>query len=775
MPGSPVSKLKTVQKKLTRIMLVISGLIGIATFSVVVSLNMQVSSRHLAEVQGYIEEGIASKGKVLTENHSLALRGMTLDNAFVDMQRLVEHTVQNDADLVYGIYIGSERVALAYSRRDEASHADDPAKLQQAWLALGLAPAELFATQATTRRVNRLGLDLLEVAVPVVDDEGTALGTIRYGFSTRRMQEALTKANSDASESQARSIKWLGSLLTLITGIGLVLSRMQAFRITRPIGALTKAAQDLASGNRSVRVDIHSGDELELLGSSFNHMVEELNTSYGKLEEMNRTLEQKVEERTEELALRNRDMRLVLDNVDQGFVTLSPEGRMTGGRSRVINEWFGDCPDGSDFAEHMARHSGEFRDCFGLGWMQLKEQFLPLDLCLDQLPKQLRVAERTWSFRYLPFFQEKQLDGVLVVANEITARLAHEREEAEQREIMQAFTRLMLDRSGFLNFASDASAAVSSVCTRELDSDLPRLKRVLHTLKGNSAMMGLSLVSAQCHQLEEELQAEPQMSDASLAELTRRWQRITQHIAKLAPAGDRPIEVPVAEYSALLGRIAKEPIAPELLEQLKSWRLEPALYPLERLAEQARSLAQRLGKGDLDISVRAERVRLDPLKWRSLFMELVHVVRNAVDHGIESPEERRAAGKPAAGRLLLGAQISAGVLSFEVSDDGGGIDWETLRAKGMAKGLPCSTELELLDILCIEGISSRSQSSEVSGRGIGMAAVKQVVEQLKGRIDVRSSAQGTTWLFHFPSRPRMSQFPDAGLSSKSQVARLIPS
>jgi hypothetical protein len=59
---------------------------------------VRVSSRHLGEVQHYIEEGIASKGKVLTENHALTLRGMALDNAFVDMQRLVEHTVQNDAD-----------------------------------------------------------------------------------------------------------------------------------------------------------------------------------------------------------------------------------------------------------------------------------------------------------------------------------------------------------------------------------------------------------------------------------------------------------------------------------------------------------------------------------------------------------------------------------------------------------------------------------------------------------------------------------------------------
>lgn len=773
-----MAKLKTVQKKLTRIMLVISGLIGIATFSIVVMLNVQASSRHLAEVQRYIEEGIASKGKVLTENHALALRTLTLDNAFADMQRLVEHTVQSDTDLAYGIYIGSERVALAYARHGQQRATDDPAQLQQAWLELGLSPAELFVSLVTVRpRVQRLGEALLEVAVPVVDDEGTSLGTIRYGFSTRRMEQALTRAKAEAHDSLVRSVQWLGSLLALITVIGLLLSRLQAHRITRPIGALTQAAHDLAAGNRSVRVEIASGDELELLGASFNHMVEELNTSYGKLEEMNRTLEHKVEQRTAELWLRNRDMRLVLDNVDQGFVMLSREGRMTGGRSRVITEWFGESPDGSDFAEHMHATSAHFAEAFGGGWMQLEAGFLPLDLCLDQLPKELRAQQRTWSFRYLPLFQDGTLDGVLVVATEITERLAHEREEAEQRELMQSFTRLMTDRTGFLNFAGEATAMVGALRSRELEADVPRLLRTLHTLKGNAAMMGLQLVAEQSHILEEELSAEGRASDAQLEELGRRWQRIHQHLGSLTPPSERAIEVPVPEFSALLSRLSKEQLPPELLEQLRSWRLEPALQPLERLAEQARSLARRLGKGELQISVRAERVRLDPLKWRGLFTELVHVVRNAVDHGIELPEARLAAGKPAAGQLVLGAQLTGGVLTFEVSDDGGGINWDVLREKGRARGLPCATEQELLEVLCTDGISSRARAGEISGRGVGMAAVKQAVEQLRGRIEVRSSERGTTWLFIFPARTRtgLSQYPEASLSSKSQAARLIPS
>jgi len=124
---------------------------------------------------------------------------------------------------------------------------------------------------------------------------------------------------------------------------------------------------------------------------------------------------------------------------------------------------------------------------------------------------------------------------------------------------------------------------------------------------------------------------------------------------------------------------------------------------------------------------------------------------------------------------VLGAQLAHGMLSFEVSDDGGGIDWERIRERAQARGLPCATEQELLEVLCLDGVSSRTRATETSGRGIGMAAIKQCVKQLEGRIEVRSSKQGTTWLFQFPWRARSggaSQYPDASLSSRSQVTRL---
>ena len=96
-----------------RLLLIVSSLMALSTTSIVALMSAQASSDHFAAVQGHIQDGIVSKGKVLTQNHAIALRSLVLDNAFLDIQRLVERAVKDDQDLVYGVFVNSERAALA--------------------------------------------------------------------------------------------------------------------------------------------------------------------------------------------------------------------------------------------------------------------------------------------------------------------------------------------------------------------------------------------------------------------------------------------------------------------------------------------------------------------------------------------------------------------------------------------------------------------------------------------------------------------------------------
>ena len=368
---------KSLRGKFVRVLLAVSLLMAIATISIVVLMSAQTSAQHLAAAQGHIEDGIVSKGKVLTQQHALALRTLALDNAFLDMQRLVERAVKDDPDLVYGLFVNGEGSTLAKSQPGDEVNLGQPPE-QDAWRSLGLQQDELVVKAPSVRRVTRLGRDLVEVAVQVASEEGEQLGTIRYALSTERMHQALARAKSESGRSLWRSVTLMVALVSVVTGLGLALSRAQAVHITEPVGALQHAAEALARGDRSVRVDIKSDDELALLGSSFNRMVDELDGSYRELERMNRTLEQQVETRTAELALKVRDMRLVLDNVDQGFINLSRTGVMIGERSAIVNQWFGASEPTQHFWQYVGSASPSFGALFRDAWSQLEDGMLPL-------------------------------------------------------------------------------------------------------------------------------------------------------------------------------------------------------------------------------------------------------------------------------------------------------------------------------------------------------------------------------------------------------------
>ncbi len=750
-PVAPVKRVKSLRNKFVRTLLLVTGLIGLSTLVIVVVMSAQASSQHLAAVQRYIEEGITSKGRILTQNHAMALRSLTLDNAFLDMQGLVERAIKDDSDLLYGIYVSSEKETLALAQR--RSRAGEPSPQKDAWRELGFLESDLIVKELTVTRRERFGHDLLEVAAPVLGEDGELLGTVRYGLSTRRMHDAIVNAELDSERRLKRSALLLGSLISVTSLLGLILSRAQAVRITRPIDDLTHAAEGLAAGDRSVRVKIQSADELALLGASFNKMVEELDSSYGKLEEMNRTLEHKVEERTDELAQKNRDMRLVLDNVDQGFVSLSPQGRFAGEPSRAVELWFGRIGEQASFSAYLEQNSPDFAIAFQLAWEQLAEGFLPIEVSLAQLPERLTMGDRSFSFRYLPFYSGEKLEGVLVVIADITVRLLREREDAEHMELMQAFKRLMQDRAGFEVFLRESGQLLDDIWARREDDDKLPLKRSLHTLKGNAASMGLSVIAQLCHTLEDELAESHVLSKGTLEALSGRWGAICDHLVSSGNlTGARAIEVSEDEFSEIVQKLERGGSAErELLQQVLAWRSEPVEKPFRRLADQARALARRLGKGEIDVEIASGGVRLDPDVWGSFFSELVHLVRNAVDHGLETPEVREERGKRRQCTLAFRASNAGGQLAFEIADDGAGIDWSAIARRAQTLGLPHSNAAELFEALCADGVSTRAVVTSTSGRGVGMGALRERIRAMHGRLEVKSTeGAGTTWLISFP-------------------------
>lgn len=194
------------------------------------------------------------------------------------------------------------------------------------------------------------------------------------------------------------------------------------------------------------------------------------------------------------------------------------------------------------------------------------------------------------------------------------------------------------------------------------------------------------------------------------------------------------------------------------LDELQKGILQVRMLPMgdlfTRLTRVVRNLSRESGK-DVDLVIEGAETELDKVMIDELSDPLIHIVRNAVDHGIESPADRASAGKPAKGTLAIRAYPKGNHVAIEVSDDGSGLDTDRIRAKAVEKGMIAPgaepSREELFDLIFAPGFSTKEIVSEVSGRGVGMDVVRNNIMKLSGMIDTRSErGKGTTFTITLP-------------------------
>ncbi|MEC3767514.1 chemotaxis protein CheA [Cupriavidus sp. SS-3] len=187
--------------------------------------------------------------------------------------------------------------------------------------------------------------------------------------------------------------------------------------------------------------------------------------------------------------------------------------------------------------------------------------------------------------------------------------------------------------------------------------------------------------------------------------------------------------------------------ARDLQEAVMSIRMMPMDYVFSRFPRLVRDLASKLGK-QIDLVTNGRATELDKSLIERIIDPLTHLVRNSLDHGIETPDKRVAAGKDATGQLILSAQHHGGNIVIEVSDDGGGLNRERILAKAIQNGLPVSetiTDEEVWQLIFAPGFSTAEVVTDVSGRGVGMDVVKRNIQEMGGHVQISSRpGLGTT-------------------------------
>lgn len=331
---------------------------------------------------------------------------------------------------------------------------------------------------------------------------------------------------------------------------------------------------------------------------------------------------------------------------------------------------------------------------------------------VEQTEPKVRVAVRT-------------LDSLLRTAGELTISSSHVRERLQQT--FKAFAELRERHSALWDRNHEMEAYVST-------QGIAAGRRQQTAAGGIGSTGGLDALELDQYS---ELHTHVQTITEAVADLQMLTGRMTEALAAVDTA---------VNQQALLHD--------EVHELLMTSRMVPAGNLESRLKRTVRQAAEQCGK-EAELHVEGMEVRLDDQMINALVDPLQHLLRNAVDHGLETPERRRELGKPEVGQIVLGFVRDGNYLSIVCRDDGAGLDAERIRARALSLGLIHEdqqlSEGEVARLILRPGFSTAKAVTEVSGRGVGMDIVHTNVARLKGTIDIRTQhGRGTTFALRVP-------------------------
>lgn len=472
-----------------------------------------------------------------------------------------------------------------------------------------------------------------------------------------------------------------------------------------------------------------------------------------------------------------KNIETLLNNLDQGFFVFDRSNRVLDGVSRAAVDFLGADPSGQPFhtvlpVETKARENAK-------GWQELVfEGQLPFVDFKPLAPRSFERAGRYVELDFRPIYGEdgQKLDKVICIASDKT----EERRLREQAENESAFVKIVMaalsDRPNFVGFVLESRALFSDL-KAELASPKPESKsliRGVHTLKGAFATFNLVKLGRQAHRLENTLVdmriADPASTPHFLPQLVQELAEMSanfeaflkeneQIFGKIGNEDDRVRVVPVTTINDLCQMIFKQigKESPVFSSFVDKFVLEDFSTAFRRYETVVQNIAEReFKKAVLTIDSGTARVFLDP--YQPLISAYVHVFRNAVDHGIEDESTRVELGKPAEGKIQvrferLPSATGPDRLQILVEDDGQGIDVDVVKQKALEKGLIDAErsaglkDQEVFQLLFLSGFSTRGEATDISGRGVGLDALKFEVEKLGGKVSVESAKGSGTKLY----------------------------
>lgn len=550
-------------------------------------------------------------------------------------------------------------------------------------------------------------------------------------------------------------------LSIILTGsISLAADRL----IKRPIFKLRKETDEVINGNLLSPIDLSRDDELGALARDFAHMRDSVREKIGIIEQQNFSLEQKVQDRTAQLEQKTKELTAVFKSLQEGIVTFSRTQKLDPQPSPYLLEIFGiSSVEGRSLGDLLfgTQKSDATAQCLSaldaiLGSSDLNFDFnrflLPRDHVIT-VNGRTRILDLSWS----PVISDAgTVEKMVLCVRDITEIQAVRALARSNQETVRCLQELMSCEASTYNLFFDAlPGRISNI--RELillnsQESVRDAMRSLHTIKGNSRTFGFTALSDKTHEIEgllkEELQGTPVIRDSQkimnqlirLQEIYQQYQDVRYKVLKIAQA-----EIKIT-FGDLIEEFLKElqgkdsPAARELSRRLKGvFGQQDLRMALESMGQSALpSIARDCLKPIPRLNVAGDNIYLQADRLTLLSDVFMHLFRNSMDHGIEAPMERDRLKKPAQGYIEITIQHDDDQLEIIYQDDGHGLDIartrEVMQKHGMLPPGAQPSRQQLQNAIFADGFSTAERVTAVSGRGVGMSAVRSMIQHEGGSI-----------------------------------------
>ena len=584
----------------------------------------------------------------------------------------------------------------------------------------------------------------------------------------------------DKQRSQSNTIKLYIAAGALITILALISTLLVKF-VNNPLKILQEGLdgfflflQNKIDSTKKIYID--SNDEFGSMARSLNENISVSARLHEEIHELNNNLEQKVEQRTIALNERSGKIAVLLNNADQGFLSFGEDLIIDTEYSKECDNIFKQDIAGKNIAELLYKDNTK-KEFFIQTLMSLlkEDNQRKIKTIISLLQSEFIINKKAISVKYKIIDNKKYM----LIFTDITANKILQKKIDREKNILKMIVAVVTDSEEFFELYDEFNEFIkikdSLVDIQKTPlHNTTELYRTIHTFKGLFAQKEMNQVVSNLHNIECEISqmlSDPNSNNERLqtlfknSELDQALKKDTDVIKDILGSDffDKKGKVTVKEET--LSQIEQkiihiankhndfseyEPVVNDI-KSLKNRTLLSMFGTYSKLTDQ---LSQRLGKSIYPLNIVVDKELKAGSEIRPFIKSLVHLFRNCIDHGIETMDERCEIGKDEIGTVSCTINKIKENLHIVIADDGAGIDIDKLKKSASKLGIETSdmSEEDIYKLIFNDNLSTKDTVTDVSGRGVGMAAIKDECDKLNGIIRIKSQKNvGTTFEFIIPA------------------------